>query len=126
MLRKITHIIAASILLVSSMGFTISKHYCNNQLRDVVIDQPAETCCPVEEGCCKTETVLVQLKDDAVGNAAVSVPANVVTAIQPIAVVHLLALLVDVEPLEKVFQEYISPPPRKIQTVLSFVQSYLL
>ena len=125
MIRKITHIIFAILLLVTSAGFTLSKHYCHNQLREVVIDKEAESCCGMEEGCCKTETVLIQLNDEAVANAAVSVPANLITSIQPMAVIHLLTILV-AKPVDEVFREYISPPPRKIQTVLSSIQSYLL
>ena len=125
MVRKITHIIFAIVLLVASMGFTVSKHYCHNHLVSTAIDQEAESC-GMNGDCCKTETVLIQLNEDAVANPAVTVPANLVTNIQPVAVIHLLALLVNIEPVEEVFHEYISPPPRTIQTVLSKIQSYLL
>lgn len=125
MVKKITHIIFAIVLLVASMGFTVSKHYCHNHLVSTAIDKEAESC-GMNGNCCKTETVLMQLNEDAVTNATLTVPANVVTSIQPLAVIHLLSLLVDVQTLEEIFHEYISPPPRTIQTVLSKIQTYLL
>lgn len=127
MIRKIAHIVFALILLVASAGFTVSKHYCNNHLKNISIDKPAESCCGMdEEGCCKTETVLIQLDDEAVANASVSVPLNTETGIQPMTILHVLSLLIFTESVQEVFHEYISPPPRKIQTVLSQIQSYLL
>lgn len=50
MLRKIGHIILAVILLVATMGMTISLHYCQHKIYDIGIFSKAESCCMVHAG----------------------------------------------------------------------------
>lgn len=45
MLRKITNIAIAFILLISFTGFTVDLHYCKDKLYDVGILSDAQNCC---------------------------------------------------------------------------------
>jgi len=57
MIKKLTHIVLASLLLVTTMGLTVSKHYCHNSLVDVSFFSKAESCCD-DGGCCQNENHL--------------------------------------------------------------------
>ena len=123
-MRKVVHIVFSMLLFIVSAGFTLSKHYCHDQLISVEIDQEAESCCD-DGSCCRTETVLVQLDDDAIAKAIVSAPAiSMNTLFIQTAIELLFPTLTANEEVE--YHEYISPPPLKIQTVLSSLQTYLL
>ncbi|MFA9389430.1 MAG: hypothetical protein ACERKD_06465 [Prolixibacteraceae bacterium] len=124
MIRKITYFSFAILLLITSAGFSMSKHFCHDQLVEVVIDKQVEPCCG-EDGCCHTETTMVQLDDEAVNIAAVSVPVTTVTQLAMLSSIDLLVSFT-ADPQKEEFIEYISPPPPKIQTVLSNLQTYIL
>lgn len=66
MFRKIAHIISAFILLVSTMGLTVSKHYCCSRLVEVSINMEAKKCCDAvgTSDCCHDETMHYQLDDE--------------------------------------------------------------
>jgi hypothetical protein len=76
MLRKIAHIIIAALIIVSSTGFTISAHYCHDQLIDLGLFSPAHSCCEKADhrNCnagdaltakshCKDESIVVESTD---------------------------------------------------------------
>lgn len=82
MLRKILHIIAAILILVSTTGFTINVHYCHNQLVDLALYAPAKSCCDTGEKVpnngedsvsnkshCKDESIVIESADDFVDTA---------------------------------------------------------
>lgn len=63
MLRNVTNIIMTCLLLISTTGFAVSKHYCGNELISIVLKSEADPCC--DEGmCCHTETQFLQLDND--------------------------------------------------------------
>ncbi len=45
MIRLISHITLSALLLLSATGMTINMHYCHDQLVDLAIMAPAESCC---------------------------------------------------------------------------------
>lgn len=127
MLRKAVHIIFAFLLLISTMGFSVSKHYCGTRLVDVSINAMADTCCGDmgTSKCCHNETHHFQLTENFVG----STPSTIVE----IAIVHVLfpivfsTLLLEVNQIslsQIVF--YDSPPPPDIHIHLALLQSYLI
>ena len=67
MLKTATHIIISCLLLVSTTGLAVSKHYCGDDLVSVKIAAEAETCCN-DDSCCHTETQYLQLDDDFVAS----------------------------------------------------------
>lgn len=65
MLRKILNIILVALLLMASTGFTVSKHYCGEELISVAINEEPKTCCDGEmKGCCTQETLIFQIEDN--------------------------------------------------------------
>ena len=77
MFKKIIHIILAFFILVSTTGLTINLHYCHDQLYDLALYTPAQSCCgpSVESQChssegfsdmnhCKDEALAFEATDD--------------------------------------------------------------
>jgi hypothetical protein len=63
MLRNVINIIMVCLLLISTTGLAVSKHYCDNELISVELNNEADPCC--EDGtCCHTETQFLQLDKD--------------------------------------------------------------
>lgn len=63
MFGKISHIIIVLLLLVSTTGFSISKHYCENHIVSLAINKSAETCNNPEDSCCQNFTVHIEVED---------------------------------------------------------------
>ena len=63
MAGKISHIVIVLLLLVSTTGFSISKHYCENHLVSVAINKNAEPCNNHEDSCCQNFTVHFEVED---------------------------------------------------------------
>jgi len=55
------------LLLVSTSGLAVSKHYCGDDLVSVEIGAEADSCCD-DDACCQTETQHLQLVDDFVAS----------------------------------------------------------
>ena len=124
MLKKISHIILSFMLLVSTMGMTVSKHYCGGELVSVSLFQEAESCCEMD-GCCQNESHFYQLKEDF------SVPA--ISTIPMLAEFDILGhnltdweTIAEPEAENTAFSYIDSSPPKTIQKVLSLKQVYLL
>ncbi len=67
MLIKMVNSMLAFMLLVTTSGFTISRHYCGPNLISVTIDARAKSCCDDDKGgCCHDELEHFQLKEDFV------------------------------------------------------------
>ena len=82
MIKKSLHIILAFLLLISTSGFSISTHFCQNQLQDLQFFCQAKTCgelqvekesChkssseepkPCKKGCCESKSDFYQLDLD--------------------------------------------------------------
>ncbi len=62
MLKSVTNIIMVILLLISTTGVTISKHYCDHDLISVKLSGE-HPCCDLEP-CCKTEAEFLQVKND--------------------------------------------------------------
>jgi len=124
MLRKTSHIILSALLLFSTVGLTISKHYCGGKHVSTSIYSEAEACCDSDD-CCKNETEVLQLDEDFSVSAVLGLPES----IQIDLLVFSLTLL------KPNFEEYSandeivfadSLPPPKTQTFLAKRQIYLL
>lgn len=69
-LHKIFIILLSLFVLLSTVSFTVKKHYCANVLVDASIFSEAETCDmeiieePQPRGCCKDEVQLVKGQDE--------------------------------------------------------------
>ena len=124
MIRRILHIIIALVLLITTMGLTVSKHYCKDNLVKVSINAEAESCCDMENGCCRNETKHYQLEEDFVSTMLVyDLPDSGIDVLFPI-----VFSLIQIEPGKEIPSAIIYsdlPPPPKIQTTLSLLQTYL-
>lgn len=124
MLKKILHIVFATLLLVTTMGLMVSKHYCGGQLVSVSVFHKADSCCD-DGGCCNNETHFFQVKDDFSAPAVFSVPLS--------AEIHLLSqqlwqaeFLFPSEQEEQNTIDYQSPPPLTVMEKLAEEQVYRL
>jgi len=65
MLRKVIHIIVSLLLLVTTAGFTISRHYCKANLVSVSIYGNATPCNHNDhDNCCNDSKDYFQVEDD--------------------------------------------------------------
>lgn len=124
MLRKISHIIFALFLLVSTAGVTLSMHYCGGELVSTSINKEAKSCCDEMGGCCENKTVHFEVEDDYVSPVQVN---NVQTVELDILFPILFVLNFDLSIDEEIEQVafYDSSPPPTIQTRLALLQTYL-
>ena len=63
MLKKLSHIILSLLLLVTTMGMAVSKHYCQGDLMSVSLFGQDDHACNMGS-CCHNETHIYQVKDD--------------------------------------------------------------
>lgn len=125
MLKKASHILLALILLVSTMGMAVSKHYCGGNFVSVSIFKQAKSCCDMD-GCCKNENHFYQVKDDFSSPVITTVPFLAELDVLGHDILAIESLLTEPEQENtNVFVDF-SPPPKNIQTVLSLKQVYLL
>ncbi len=75
MLKSFIHIILAIVMLISTMGMTVSKHYCGGNLVSVSLFENADdsSCCNMGD-CCHEETRTYQVKEDFSIPAILTVP----------------------------------------------------
>lgn len=65
MLKKTGYIALATLLILTTVGFVISRHYCNGELVSVQVDIPADNCCDEDaDNCCHNENETFILKVD--------------------------------------------------------------
>lgn len=124
MFRTLSHIIIAILVLSTTTGFSISKHYCSNNLVSITINHEAESCCDMDDGCCRNETTSYQLDDDFVNTTFID--NNTINQID--VLFPMLFIIVDdiaSNYIESIYRISESPPPLKIQTVLSSLQTFL-
>lgn len=121
MFKKISHIALMSLILVTTMGMTVSKHYCGDSLKSVGVLSAPDRCCEVPSGCCHNESFTIKVEDDF------SVATNAFDFTQFAVILPALVELNQIEPTEKQsFASFIVIPPPKIQRILSSLQTYLL
>ncbi len=118
------HIVMSIVLLISTTGFTVSKHYCGNELVNFSIDAQAKSCCDMSGGCCHTESEHFQVKENFLGQV-------ISKDFQDYGLDFLFVIsftIVNIQSFEidnQIFELADSPPPPKIQTNLSLLQIYL-
>ena len=64
MFKRISHIILSFVLLVSTMGMAVSKHYCGEDLISVsVFNSENDACCDMDD-CCHDEAHFFKVQED--------------------------------------------------------------
>ncbi len=123
MIKKLSHIILASLLLISTMGLAVSKHYCHSSLVDVSFFAEADSCCD-DGGCCNNENHFYQVKEDFSAPVISEIPV-----LAEIDVLHQTLLDTDVlfpNELTEEFELTNDPPPPTVMEFLAEEQLYLL
>jgi hypothetical protein len=124
MLRKITYIILALFLMVTTAGITVSMHYCGGELVTASINKKDKTCCDKTGGCCENKTFQIKIEDDYVNSVMVSsVDPIELDILFPILFVLNIELSNVEDKATNAFCD--SSPPPKIQTRLALLQTYL-
>lgn len=124
MLRKIIHIALALLFLVSTMGVTISMHYCGDNLISMSVIGEAESCCGDDCGCCDNETIHLEVEDDYVSPLIVQSNASVeLDVLFPVLFMLSAELSTEVDTTTKYFND--TSPPLTLHKRLSLLQTYL-
>jgi hypothetical protein len=124
MLKKFSHIILSVVLLVSTMGMIVSKHYCSGSFVSASIFHEAKSCCG-DSDCCHNEDQFYQVKDDF--SAPVVLTAPVLAELDVLGHEMLNELLTtNYESNNSILTYTDSQPPPLIQTTLSSLQTYRL
>ncbi|SFD87234.1 HYC_CC_PP family protein [Thermophagus xiamenensis] len=125
MLRAVTNILLTCLLIISTTGLAVSKHYCGHQLKSVELKTMVEPCC--DDGtCCHTETKFFRVDDDFLMGHTTGEPGNFhFTAIVLPSSIDVVKLLPNSNTNTSI--NYSDPPPL-VTTLrrLALVQTYLL
>ncbi len=67
MLKRASHIVLILILMVSTTGIAISKHYMMGELFDISLIGEADHCCTIPCDCCEDEFEFHKLEVEFIG-----------------------------------------------------------
>ncbi len=121
MVKKASHIVLAVLLIVITTGMTVSKHYCGNDLKSITVSSGLDSCCDTPSGCCHDESQIIKIKD-YFSVCTFCFDFTQLAVILPVVVDNFQGNNLQCE----LKTENINSPPPKIQTVLSYLQTYLL
>ena len=122
MIKKISHISFALLLIVATTGMTISEHFCGSDLISIELNSTPESCCDDNSDCCHNESFTFEIEDEFSISSYTFEFAQY--AVELTTFVELLQIDVPEVNSSKLFP--FIPPPPKIQTVLSSLQTYLI
>jgi len=122
MIKGFINIIVSFLLLTSTAGLSITRHYCGDKLVEIGIYKEPAPCCDMD-GCCHNETSFFQVKENFF------TPDNSVSfqnTLQDL-LFSMVFVVVEYHPVQLVpdllpFAE--SPPPLPLHTALSLFQSF--
>ncbi len=124
MLKKISHIILSCLLLISTMGMTVSMHYCGEELISVSLLNEADSCCDMGD-CCQSETHVYQVNEDFSVPAVSTVPVLAEFDILGHDLFAMIGLVIPKTDTDTpAFEE--PPPVLPIQKTLALKQVFLL
>ncbi|MBE9511743.1 MAG: hypothetical protein IMY71_12775 [Bacteroidetes bacterium] len=124
MFRKTANIILVLLLLTTTIGFSVSKHYCGSRLVEVSINSEAEPCCNDmgNSGYCHNETEYFQLIDDLITPVPLeNTRIAGFDVLFPLVFVYFFNAPGNIETEVLNYAE----SPSAIQAKLSFLQTYL-
>lgn len=125
-MKTLIHTVLAALLLISTMGVSVNKHYCHGHLIGVTVLGTPSGCCDgkvkMPKGCCEDEVDFHQVEDDFVSTSFL-LDGSIYFAVLPLAVDF-------AEPdLSEGFQqpEYLNyKPPLLHPDVQVWVQTFLI
>lgn len=124
MLKKLSHIILTVLLFATTTGMIISKHYCGDTFVAFKLLGEAKSCCG-DSDCCHNENHFFKVKDDFSATPTQNAPQLAEIDIL-VSIPGSVELPGEAENNNHIVLFTDSPPPPKIQKVLSLRQAYLL
>ncbi len=124
MTKNFFHITILVIMMVSTMGFTITKHYCGEDLIDLSIASEVENCCDMEGDCCHNEQQTYQMEEDYTAPVVVDKVVYI-----GFVIFEIPEFLIELqETTETLIADHSgeSPPPKGVPHFLSNIQVYRL
>jgi len=122
MIKRISHIVIAAMLLLVSSGLTIHQHYCHGSLVETSIFHELDFCCGEGADCCNNESETFQLKEDYISFFQLIGFNNVVIELPVMEYSFTGCLEVQFKPLSN--YEILYPPD--LGTVLARLQVFCL
>ena len=123
MLKKISHILLSLLVAVTSMGMTVSKHYCGSTYDSFSIYSTPESCCEGPCDQCHNETMTIKIKDDF---SITSFDFNF-TRVANLLPAEIQTLHTEIPEMTSSFIiSRHTPPPLTVQRVLSNLQTFRL
>ncbi len=108
-IKKIGHIIMILLLLISTAGVSINKHYSGGELFSTAIFVEAESCCETPCGCCDEKSEQIKVDTDYITSSF-----DLTEAAQMDLLFSSIPLLVDFENSQVITNNFIledtSPP----------------
>lgn len=138
MSKKMFHILMAAALVVSTMGITINMHFCHDELIDLALYGPAQSCCdagthqtcPSEEGIhamdhCQDDSIRLEALEDFMGTAFdFKFEDNLLSRTLFAAASHIVYPAI--EKSRKIKYPYCQHAPPTREVYLAEIQSYLI
>lgn len=138
MIRKALHIMAAAAVVISTMGITINRHFCQDQLIDLALYATAESCCDVsneapcdpQEGLsqmdhCDDDSIVLEALEDFLGTSlAINFGSNQSTDLLFWIALHYSSPGAN-EDIKSMVPDYYLPPPYQ-EVELSQIQFFLI
>jgi len=121
MLKKISHIVFSFLVVSTTMGLTVSSHYCGDVLQEVSIVDIPDACCD-DPDCCHDESETYVI-DDSFSIISFDYEFTILAVLVPSICAPYLDPLDD----ENSVLSWVDAPPHpKIQTFLAKSQAFLL
>jgi len=131
MIRKAGHIAITALLLILTMGFTVSRHYCGGRLVDVSLSSVFQDSCPESSApcnmdhCCRNEHQVYQMNEEYTSSAVL----DHLPFFQVMLAVYTPDQLIPSSGQQEGINHFSpaeSPPPLDKQTILSNLQIFRL
>ena len=128
-IRKISAILMAMFVLLTTAGFSLNKHHCTITKETITSVNHVKGCCGTADesdcpkGCCEDETEYVQL------NSEISLPATALTITpdQFVAIIQYSVLCGLLDQDVKTSNKYLNyRPPLLLRDIPVLVQSFLI
>lgn len=124
MLKRTGYIIFTLLLTLSTAGFVISRHYCEQILVSSAINTPADKCDNNKtDDCCHDEALYVVLKIDYLQPVSENVKISVIDVLQKTLQLHISETGTESVLHDRSFNTF--PKPEK-KDILSNIQAFLL
>lgn len=126
MLKTAIHITIAFLMLAMTTGFSVSKHYCGEDLISVSVNSDAKSCCDDDCEGCRNEIEQLNLDQDFLESGFV---LNLGSNAPVLFDLFSDSRIIEIRPVvadNNLFLQKDLPPPSCLSVLLSMQQTYLL